>query len=91
MQMRRAQPSETRELKDWIAANHYLQSCPPGFVQLYEFSEGRDVIGGMLLGRPSAKQYNPDLILQLHRMFFAEVEQLALRAGHLSPFCKLPD
>lgn len=48
MQLRRAQPSETRVLKDWIAANHYLQSCPPGFVHLYEFIEGKEVIGGML-------------------------------------------
>lgn len=72
MQLRRAQPSETRDLKDWIAANHYLQNCPPGFIHLYEFSEGRDVIGGMLIGRPSAKQYDPDKILQLHRMFFVD-------------------
>ena len=72
MQLRRAQPSETRELKDWIAANHYRQSCPPGFVHLYEFTEGKEVIGGMLLGRPSAKQYDPDKILQLHRVFFID-------------------
>lgn len=72
MHIRRAQPSETRELKDWIAARHYLGSCPPGFVHLYEFTEGKDLIGGMLLGRPSAKQYNPDKILQLHRMFFVD-------------------
>jgi hypothetical protein len=72
LQIRRAQPSETHELKDWIAAHHYLQSCPPGFVHLYEFIEGRELIGGMLLGRPSAKQYNPDKILQLHRVFFVD-------------------
>lgn len=72
MQLRRAQPSETRNLKDWIAANHYLQSCPPGFVHLYEFTEGKEVIGGMLIGRPSAKQYDPDKILQLHRVFFID-------------------
>lgn len=72
MQIRRAQPSETRALKDWIAAGHYLQSCPPGWVHLYEFTEGRELIGGMLIGRPSAKSYNPDKILQLHRMFFID-------------------
>lgn len=26
----------------------------------------------MLIGRPSAKQYDPDKILQLHRMFFID-------------------
>ncbi|KAA6459607.1 hypothetical protein DYQ86_15930 [Acidobacteria bacterium AB60] len=72
MHFRRAQPSETRELKEWIAAHHSLQSCPPGFVHLYEFTGGRELIGGMLIGRPSAKTYNPDLILQLHRMFFVD-------------------
>lgn len=72
MNLRRCQPSETRALKDWIAENHYLQSCPPGFVQLLEFTQGRDVIGGMLIGRPSAKTYDPDKILQLHRMYFID-------------------
>lgn len=59
MHFRRAQPSETRELKAWIAAHHYLQSCPPGFVHLYEFTDGKRLIGGMLLGRPSAPRYDP--------------------------------
>ena len=72
MQLRRAQPSETRELKEWIAAHHYLASAPPGFVHLYEFTEGQQVIGGMILGRPSASTYNPDKILQLHRVFFVD-------------------
>lgn len=72
MHFRRAQPSETRRSKDWIAAHHYLQSAPPGFVHLYEFTEGKELIGGMVLGRPSAKQYDPDKILQLHRVFFVD-------------------
>lgn len=87
---RRAQPSETRELKDWIAANHYLKSCPPGFVHLYEITNGTGLIGGMLLGRPSAKQYDPDRILQLHRLFFidetepfVESHALALMRKHV--------
>lgn len=70
--MRRTQPSEGRELKEWIAAHHYLESCPAGYVNLYEFNEGRDLIGGMLLGRPSARQYDSSKILQLHRMFFID-------------------
>jgi len=41
-------------------------------VHLYEFIEGKELIGGMILGRPSAKQYNPDKILQLHRVFFID-------------------
>src|ERR1700735_4997262 len=72
MQIRRAQPCETHQLKDWIAANHYLKSCGPGWVHLYEFIEGKERIGGMILGRPSARQYDSNKILQLHRMFFIE-------------------
>jgi hypothetical protein len=41
-------------------------------VNLFEFIEGKELIGGMLLGRPIAKQYNPDKVLQLHRMFFVD-------------------
>ena len=82
--MRRAQPSETRELKDWIAAHHYLQSCPPGFVHLYEFLEGATLIGGMLIGRPSAKEYDPDYILQLHRVFFIDQTERFVESQGLS-------
>jgi hypothetical protein len=84
LHFRRAQPSETRQLKEWIAANHYLQSCPPGFVQLYEFTDGARLIGGMLLGRPSAKAYDPDRILQLHRVFFVDDTQPFVESHGLS-------
>lgn len=72
MQLHRAQPSEARAASQWIAARHYLESCPAGWVHIYEFTEGRDLIGAMLVGRPSAKSYDPDKILQLHRMFFVD-------------------
>lgn len=70
VQIRRAQPSETIQLKQWIAERHYLQFCPAGFVCLYEFAEGDRVIGGALIGRPTARQYDADKVLQLHRLFF---------------------
>lgn len=74
MILRRCQPSESRARSRWIAERHYLQSCPPGFVAVLEFVDGSDVVGGMLLGRPSARQYDPDRILQLHRVFFADAQ-----------------
>jgi hypothetical protein len=90
MQIRRAQPSESIALKDWIAANHYLQSCPPGFVQMLEFIEGKERIGGMLIGRPAAKTYDPNHILQVHRVWFidetercAESKALGLMRKHI--------
>ena len=72
MNLRRCQPSESRATSHWIALHHYLESCPPGFVQVIEFCEGKDLVGAMLLGRPSSKEYDPDTILQLHRMYFVD-------------------
>jgi hypothetical protein len=56
----------------WLEANHYLECCPAGWVYLFEFIEGKSLIGGMLVGRPTAATYNPDRILQLHRMCFID-------------------
>lgn len=72
MNLRRCQPSESKATSRWIALNHYLKCCPPGFVQVVEFTEGRELIGAMLLGRPASKEYDADTILQLHRMFFID-------------------
>jgi hypothetical protein len=70
--MRRAQPSETADLKEWIGDHHYLASAPPGFIFLLEFIEGPQRVGGMILGRPAARQYDPNSIMQLHRVFFVD-------------------
>ncbi len=72
LSIRRCQPSESRATSQWIAAGHYLQSCPPGFIHILEFLQGKELAGAMLIGRPSAKQYDPDRILQLHRVFFID-------------------
>lgn len=60
------------DLKHWIGDHHYLAGAPPGFVQLLEFLHRGDRIGGMIIGRPCAKEYDPDKILQLHRVFFVD-------------------
>jgi len=52
--------------------HHYLQSCPPGFIFVLEFTEGRELVGAMLLGRPAPKEYDADIILQLHRVYFVD-------------------
>lgn len=88
MQIRRAQPSESVELKDWIAANHYLQSCPPGFVQMLEFIEGKQRIGGMLIGRPAAKTYDANTILQVHRVWFVDETEHCVESKALAQMRK---
>lgn len=71
MIVRRCQPSEARELREWIKQYHYLKSAPPGFVIALEFLEGRERVGAMLIGRPAARQYGEE-ILELTRMYFVD-------------------
>lgn len=52
--------------------HHYLQCCPPGYIFVLEFLDGKDLAGAMLLGRPSSKEYDCDTIMQLHRMYFVD-------------------
>lgn len=72
LHLRRAQPSEAIAQKHWIAERHYLESAPPGFVHVYEFTLGSELVGGAILGRPGARQYDPDRILEVTRFFFVD-------------------
>jgi hypothetical protein len=73
MHIRRAQPSESRELSAWIKARHYTKRCPPGYVLALEFLDGLGQrIGAMLLGRPAARSVDQDRVLELTRMFFVD-------------------
>ena len=90
MNLRRCQPSESRVTAEWIAELHYLKSKPPGFVQVLEFCEGSLLVGAMILGRPSAKTYNPDYVLELNRVYFrddapknTESQALAMMRKHV--------
>ena len=70
---RQAQPGESRELREWIVARHYLQSAPPGYRVALEFLDGdRNRIGAMLLGRPTSRKYDERCWLELTRMFFID-------------------
>jgi hypothetical protein len=71
MEMRRCQPSETREVLEWIEERHYLRSTPPGFRVILEFTErhtGR--VGAMQWGRPTSRELDPAKVLELTRMYF---------------------
>lgn len=59
-------------MAEWIAELHYLRSKPPGFVQVLEFSEGRELVGGMIIGRTSSRSLDQNLILELNRVFFVD-------------------
>jgi|SRR3990167_2812553 len=72
MMLRRAQPSESRALREWIMTYHYLRSAPPGYRVALEFLDGRMRIGAMLLGRPTSRKLDPELWLELTRMYFVD-------------------
>ena len=72
MILRRCQPSETRAIHEWMKEVHYLKSAPPGHVAALEFIEGKERVGAMLLGRPAARSYDADLILELTRAYFVD-------------------
>lgn len=57
---------------EWIKERHYLKSAPPGHVLVLEFREGRDRVGMMQIGRPSARTYDANRILELNRMYFVD-------------------
>lgn len=54
----------------WIKERHYSKRTPPRFRAVLEFLEGSDIIGAMLLGRPSSRAYDDQYIVELTRMYF---------------------
>jgi len=72
MMLRRAQPGESRKLREWLMDYHYLRSAPPGYRVALEFLDGRERIGAMLLGRPTSRKLDPTLWLELTRMYFRD-------------------
>lgn len=72
IQMRRAQPSESREIARWIKEHHYTRRTPPGYVVALEFLSDGGRVGAMLLGRPAARSLDQDKVLELTRMYFVD-------------------
>ena len=70
--LRRCQPSESLNLRDWIISNHYTHAAPPGFRVALEFIEDASRVGGMLLGIPNARELPCPPWLELTRMYFTD-------------------
>lgn len=67
------QEAHDKSLDRWIAERHYLHAVPPGArLRLWMLDEHRDVIGAMMWGRPSARMYDQEKILELTRMYFVD-------------------
>jgi hypothetical protein len=72
MQLRRAQPGESREVREWIMKHHYTRSAPPGYRVALEFLDRGERVGAMLLGRPTSRELDADHWLELTRMYFID-------------------
>lgn len=59
-------------MRDWVAANHYTDSAPPGFRAVLEYSLGKDLIGAMIVGRPSTRALDPQEWLEVTRIYFLD-------------------
>ena len=72
MNLRRAQPSESRDVREWIMKRHYTRTAPPGYRVALEYLEGWERIGAMLLGRPTSRELDAAVWLELTRMYFVD-------------------
>ncbi len=74
------------EVDKWIIEKHYLHSSPAGAkLRLWVKDDKHNVIGAMMWGRPTARTYDQEKILELTRMYmidetepFAESKALAM-------------
>lgn len=82
----RLEVSHSVEVDKWIAERHYLKSTPAGAkLRLWVKDEDGNIIGAMMWGRPTARTYDQERILELTRFFmiddtepFAESKALAM-------------
>jgi hypothetical protein len=70
--LRRAQPSESREVREWIMKHHYTRAAPPGYRVALEFVDAGERVGAMLLGWPTSRQLDAMRWLELTRMYFVD-------------------
>lgn len=82
-QMRRCQPSEVLNLMAWLEKCHYKGYSPAGCVAAFEFClDGR--IGGILIGRPEARELNADRIMEFTRVHFIDETEHCIESSALA-------
>jgi hypothetical protein len=60
-------------LDDWIKERHYLHSTPAGAkLRLWIKDDQNNIIGVMMWGRPTARTYDQEKILELTRMYMID-------------------
>src|SRR5262245_14468800 len=81
---RRTQPQETRTVQRWIQERHYTTSGPPSCVFVLEFFEGKERIGAIQVGRPTSRELDADLILEITRIVFVDLTERNVESRALS-------
>lgn len=65
--------SNSTDVDEYIKDNHYLKSAPAGAkLRIWIKNDKGKVIGAMMWGRPTARTYDHDRILELTRMFMID-------------------
>ena len=65
--------NHSMDIDIWIAKHHYLHSVPAGAkLRLWIKDDGNNIIGAMMWGRPTARTYDQDRILELTRMYLID-------------------
>lgn len=87
----RLEVSHSTELDRYIIQNHYLHSAPAGAkLRLWVKDDNDCIIGAMMWGRPTARTYNYNRILELTRLYmvdntepYAESKALGMARKHI--------
>ena len=63
----------TKEVDRYIIEHHYLHSAPAGAkLRLWTKDDAGNTIGAMMWGRPTARTYDKDRLLELTRMYMVD-------------------
>lgn len=69
----RLEVCHTTEVDRYIMERHYLHSVPAGArLRFWVKDDNSDIIGAMMWGRPTARTYNPNRIMELTRLYLED-------------------
>lgn len=84
MVCRLAHAHESRKVRAWIKLMHYTKTAPPGYIAALEFRLGRERIGAILLGRPTSRELDETVWIEVTRMHFVDATPLYVESRALA-------
>lgn len=86
----RLEEVHTEDVDRYIIENHYLHSAPAGAkLRLWIKDDDNNVIGAMMWGRPTARTYDPNRIMENTRMYMIDDTEPCAESKALSMARKL--